>query len=253
MRTCTILMMVGLLVPVGAAVAADQSSMGGYRAIVTPDNRLKYTLESPEFKFTRITAPATGETEITIAGSVEAPVTIRFGGASGLVVERAGQVVAIGSRDDSGEAAATLLRGRAVAGFRRFVGAFERELLSDPTRLAGDTSPFAYSLLLSAAFVGELAGDPNAIDRTRDLIRRRIAAKLRAAAWQARDCVTEYERSLLANDERNTQCMDAADNLDSVFARGAERLLCASEFLAGALSAEAQFVACSGLAPLKIQ
>jgi hypothetical protein len=30
-------------------------------------------------------------------------------------------------------------------------------------------------------------------------------------------------------------------------------LLCASEFLAGALSAEAQFVACSGLAPLKIQ
>jgi hypothetical protein len=47
--------------------------------------------------------------------------------------------------------------------------------------------------------------------------------------------------------------MAAADDMDSIFARAAERLLCASEFLAGALSAEAQFVACSGLAPLKIQ
>lgn len=253
MRTCTIMMVFGLLVPVGAAVAAGQSPIDGYRAVVTPDNRLKYTLESPEFTFTRITAPDTGETEMTISGSLEAPVTVRFGRTTGLIVERSGQVVAIGSRDDSGDAAAALLKGRAVAGFRRMVGAFERELLSDPARLAGDGSPFAYSLLLSAAFVGELAGDPNAIDRTRDLIRRRIAAKLRAVAWQARDCVTEYERALLANDDRNTQCMEAADNLDSVFARGAERLLCASEFLAGALSAEAQFVACSGLAPLKIQ
>jgi len=65
--------------------------------------------------------------------------------------------------------------------------------------------------------------------------------------------VTEYEQALLANDTRNTQCLEAANNLDSMFARGAERLLCASEFLLGALSAEAQFVACSGLAPLKIQ
>src|SRR5262252_5284918 len=103
MRRCTILIMFGLLFPVGAAVAADQSSIAGYRARVTPDNRLKYTLESPDFTFTRITAPGTGETEITIAGSVEAPVTIRFGGASGLTVERSGQVVAITARDEGAE------------------------------------------------------------------------------------------------------------------------------------------------------
>ena len=252
MRTCTIMMVFGLLVPVGAAAAAGQSSIGGYRAVVTPDNRLKYTLESPEFTFTRVTAPDTGETEITISGSLDAPVTIRFGRTTGLIVERSGQVVAIGSRDDSGDAAAALLKGRAVAGFRRMVGAFERELLSDPARLAGEGSPFAYSLLLSAAFVGELAGDPNAIDRTRDLIRRRIAGKLQAASWRT-DCVTEYELALLANDTRYTQCQASADAMDYWYERSAQRALCAAEFLAGALSAETQFVACSGLAPLKIQ
>jgi len=253
MRTCTLMMVFGLLLPVSAAVAAEQSSIGGYRATVTPDNRLKYTLQAPDFTFTRITAPDTRQTEITITGSSDATVIIRFGGLSGLTVERGGQVVAIGSRDDSGEAAAALLNGRAVSAFRRLLGAYERELMNDTRRIADDTAPFVYSLLLSAAFVGELAGDPNAIDRTRDLIRRRIAAKLREAVWQQRDCVTEYERALLANDDRNTQCMAAADDMDSIFARAAERLLCASEFLAGALSAEAQFVACSGLAPLKIQ
>jgi len=131
------MMVFGLLAPVGAAVAADQSSMGGYRAVVTPDNRLKYTLESSEFNFTRITTPGTGETEITISGSIEAPVTIRFGRITGLTVERAGQVVAIGSRDDGAEAAGALLKGRAVAGFRRMVGAFEREVLNDPCAWRG--------------------------------------------------------------------------------------------------------------------
>jgi len=72
-------------------------------------------------------------------------------------------------------------------------------------------------------------------------------AKMRAVAWQQRDCVTEYERALLVNDDRNTQCMQSADNLDSVFARAAERLLCGAEFLAGAISAETQFVSCCAL------
>jgi hypothetical protein len=253
MRTCTIMMVFGLVFQVSTAVAAGQSAMGGYRAAVTPDNRLRYTLESAEFTFTRISRADTRETEMTIAGSTEAAVIIRFGGSTGLTVERGGQVVVLGSRDDSGEAAAALLTGRAVRAFRRVVGGYERDLLNDTVGVPADISPFAYSLLLSAAFVGELAGDPNALDRTRDLIRRRITARLRSAAWQQRDCVTEYERALLANDTRNTECNEAADSLDSVFARAAERLLCASEFLAGAMSAEAQFVACSGLAPLKIQ
>jgi hypothetical protein len=108
-------------------------------------------------------------------------------------------------------------------------------------------------LLLTAAFVSELAGDPNAMPRTRDLIRRRIASKLRAAAWQQQDCVTDYERALLANDTRNTQCLESADSLDSFWDRAGARLLCSAEFLAGALSAETQFIGCSGLSPLKIQ
>ena len=122
MRTCTVMMVFGLVFPLGAAVAAGQSTIGGYRAAVTPDNRLKYTLQSGEFTFTRITRPDTGETEMTIGGSGDAAVIIRFGGSSGLTVERGGQVVAIGSRDDSGEAAAALLTGRAVSAFRRLVG-----------------------------------------------------------------------------------------------------------------------------------
>jgi hypothetical protein len=252
MRTCTIVMVLGLVLPVSTAVAADQSSIGGYRATVTPDNRLKYTLESPEFTFTRITAPDTRETEMTIAGPNETAVTIRFGGSRGLTVERGGQIVAIGLHDDNTEAAAALLNGRAVSAFRRVVGRYELELMNNPASLGATSAPFAYALLLSAAFVGQLAGDPNAVDRTRDLIRRRIAAKLRAAAWLA-DCVTEYERALLANDTRNTECQEAAESQDSWYERAAQRTLCAAEFLAGALSAETQFIACSGLSPLKIQ
>ena len=184
----------------------------------------------------------------------EAPVVIRFGGGDDISVERSGQLVSIrhGDGSDKLDAIAALLNGRAVSAFRRLVGSYERELMNDPATLNEKTSPFAYSLLLTAAFVGQLAGDPNAVERTRDLIRRRIAAKLRAASWRT-DCVTNYEQSLLANDSRNTQCMESADNLDSFFQRAAERLLCSAEFLAGALSAETQFVSCSGLSPLKIQ
>lgn len=252
MRTCTIMMVFGLMFPAGAAIAAGQSSIGGYRATVTPDNRLQYTLESPEFRFTRITSPDTKETVITIAGSPDAPVIIRFGGSNGVTVERGGQVVAVGSRTDGGEAVAALFTGRAVGAFRRLVGAYERELMNDTARVTPSTSPFAYSLLLTGAFVSELAGDPNAVSRTRDLIRRRIAAKLQAASWRA-DCVTDYELALLANDERYTECQASADGMEYWYERSAQRALCAAEFIAGALSAETQFVACSGLAPLKIQ
>jgi len=243
-----------LVLPVGTAVAAQQSGLGGYKATVTPDNRLKYTLEGADFTFTRITAANSTETEITIAGSNEAPVVIRFGGQSEISVERGGQVVTL-RRDDANEkleSIAALLNGRAVSAFRRVVGSYERELMNDTATLSAKTFPFAYSLLLTAAFVSQLAGDPNAVERTRDVIRRRISAKLRAAAWRT-DCVTEYEQDLMANDTRNTQCVESADNLDSFWDRAGARLLCAAEFLAGALSAETQFVSCSGLSPLKIQ
>jgi hypothetical protein len=248
------MIVLGLLVPVGGAVAGEQSSLGGYRATVTPDNRLKFTLDSPEFRFARITAPDTRETEITIAGSSEPSVTIRFGGDAGIAVERSGQVVSIRRGDgiENVEAVAGLLNGRAVTAFRRFVGRYELDLMDNPSALGTADAPFGYTLLLSAAFVAQLAGEPNAIDRTRELIRHRIAAKLRAVSWRT-DCVSEYEVALLANDTRYTECQQSADNMEYWYERAAQRSLCAAEFLAGALSAETQFIACSGLSPLKIQ
>jgi hypothetical protein len=255
MQRCTLMVVLALVFRAGAAVAVEQSGIGGYTAAVTADNRLKYTLAAADFTFTRISAANSTETEIAIAGPNEAPVVIRFGGPGGLSVERGGQMVMLrhGETDDKLEAIAALLNGRGVTAFRALVGSYERDLMNDAATLGAKTSPFAYSLLLTAAFVSELAGDPNAMARTRELIRRRIAAGLRAAAWRKVDCVTDYERALLANDTRNTQCMESADNLESFWDRAGARLLCSAEFLAGALSAETQFISCSGLSPLKIQ
>lgn len=247
MRRWILLGVSAVLFSAGLATAAEQSGLGGYKATITADNQLKYTLETPDFTFTRITATDTRETEITIAGSNEAPVSIRLGGPNGLSVERGGHLIAVRHGDDNTEAIVALMGGHAVSAFRRWAGTLERQLMNDTATLTDTMSPFAYSLLFTAAFVGELAGDPNALARTRDIVRRRIAAKVRAAAWQQRDCVTDYELALLANDSRQTQCLEAADSRDSLWERAAERLLCAAEFVAGAVSAETQFIQCSAL------
>lgn len=233
----------------GTAIAGQGlAGLSGYKASVTPDHRLSYSLATSEFTFTRVTVPETGATEITIAGgSAESALVIRLGGANGLTIERGNRMVIVRRDEDNAQALRMMTGGRAVTAFRARVGAYERELANDPASLNDAVSPFAYSALLTAAFIGELAGDPNSLARTRDLIRRRLAARIRGASWQQRDCVTEYERALIDNDNRNTQCMQSADNLDSFVARAAERLLCGAEFVAGAISAEAQFVNCSAL------
>jgi len=248
------LMLVGVLlialgfVPGTAMAGQGLAGLSGYKAAVTPDHRLSYSLATSEFTFTRVTAPETGATEITIAGGrAESALVIRFGGANGLTIERGGRMVIVRRDEDNAQALRAMTGGRAVTAFRARVGAYERQLANDPASLDDQVSPFAYSALLTAAFIGELAGDPNSLARTRDLIRRRLAAKIRGASWQQKDCVTEYERALIDNDNRNTQCMQSADNLDSFVARAAERLLCGAEFIAGAISAETQFIACSAL------
>ena len=229
---------------------ADQGPAGlsGYKATVTPDHRLSYSWTTGEFTFTRVTTPHTGESEITIGGSgPESALVIRLGGVNGLIVERGGEMVVVRSDDDNAETLRRLTGGRAVTAFRYRVGSYERQLANDSVSVSDAVSPFAYSVLFTASFIGELAGDPNSLARTRDLIRRRLAAKIRGASWQQRDCVTEYELALIANDNRQTQCLQSADNLESFLARAAERLLCGAEFLAGAISAESQFVSCSAL------
>ena len=64
------------------------------------------------------------------------------------------------------------------------ITAIRLELLNDPAALSARSAPFGYALVLSAAFVGQLAGDPNAVDRARDLIRRRVAEKIQTASWR---------------------------------------------------------------------
>jgi hypothetical protein len=51
-----------------ASADQDANGLGNYRATVTPDNRLLYTLSAPDFIFTRKTVRQTGESEIVIAG-----------------------------------------------------------------------------------------------------------------------------------------------------------------------------------------
>src|SRR5262245_40871709 len=91
----------GLGVLPGTAIAGQGlAGLSGYKATVTPDHRLSYSLATSEFTFTRITAPQTGETEIRIAGGgAESALIIRLGGPTGLTLERGGRMVIV-SRDE---------------------------------------------------------------------------------------------------------------------------------------------------------
>lgn len=209
------------------------------------DRRAQMSLATADFQVTRTMMP-TGEFEISIAGEGESTLVIRGGGTDGLVLTRGSSVVR-GTADP--EALRVLASGRAATAFREHVGSYERRLISmDPSPRADDAH--AYGFLVSAAFVSSLAGDPTAMSRARDLIMRRLQTRVRAAAFQFRDCVSEYERSLLQNDASRSNCLDAANGRDSWYQRAAERTFCEAEFMAATLSAEGQFVGCSALIPL---
>ena len=107
--------------------------------------------------------------------------------------------------------------------------------------------PHADGFLLAGALVASLAGDPTAVGRARDLITRRIRGNVRAARFQFKDCVTDYEQYLLMIDEQRTDCLEAANSRDSWYARAADRLGCEVEFMARALAGEGQFVSCTAL------
>ena len=43
----TFMLLMALVYPAEAAVAAEQAGLGGYKATLTPDNHVKYTLDAP--------------------------------------------------------------------------------------------------------------------------------------------------------------------------------------------------------------
>ena len=233
------------------------AGLGEFKVALLWDNRVKVAMTTSDFEFERITSDS-GETEITVRGRGEDTLTIQFGGADGLSVAKGDRGIRVSRGADSSEAIRRLVGGRAITAFRQRVGQYERQLASETALRKRDAlDPYAYTFVLTTAFIGELAGDPNAIGRSRELIRRRILAgrgRPQQASFtmrQGEECWMTYEQGLLANDTRNTQCMDSAKSV-AWYLRGAERLLCAAEFLSGALGAESSYIGCMGLAGLKL-
>lgn len=230
---------------VAAARTGRIPGLGDVSASIGWDNRVQLTLKTADFEVTRAVTP-NREIEITLSGRGElVPLTIRIGGREGLRVARGANAV-WGASPMSAFRAMT--EGRVVAAFREHMGEYERRLLANPAARPDD--PHAYGFLLVGAFVSSLAGDPTAVSRGRDLIARRIKAKLRPVRADFRNCVAEYERFLLQLDEDRTSCLEAAESQDSWYERAAQRLLCEAEFIAGALSGEGQFMSCSALLPI---
>jgi hypothetical protein len=220
--------------------------LGSVAASIDWDNRKQLTLAGEGFRATRTYTPLTREVELTIAGSGETPLVVRFGGVEGFSVTRGTQVVR-GTQDPA--AIAALINGGAVSAFRERIGNYERRLMawSAPSRV---DDPHADGFLLAGALLSSLAGDPTAVGRARDLIMRRIRGKVRAVRFQFTDCVTEYELYLLEIDQQRTDCLEAANSRDSWYARASDRLFCEVEFMARALSGEGQFVECTALASI---
>jgi hypothetical protein len=216
--------------------------LGAVAASVGWDNRSSLVLSDRDFTVSRSFTPLTREVELVIGGTGEEPLVIRFGGAEGLSVARAG-VVHNGAADP--DAMRALLGGRAIAAFRERVGNYERRLMAGASPRVDD--PHGYGFLLAGAFVASLAGDPAAFGRARDVMQRRIRGRILAARFDFSDCVTDYELYLLKIDKQRTLCLEAANSRDSWYARAADRLGCEAEFMAQALAGEGQFISCTAL------
>lgn len=228
---------------VAVARTGEIPSLGAVTATLGWDQRLQVSLRDQEFVMTRTFTPATREVELTIEGHEEAPLVLRFGGTDGFSASRGSRVVQGTSNPESIRG---LLGGRAVAAARRHLGTYERRLISRPPAVRTD-DPHAYGFFLAGALLASLDGDSTAFGRARDLIKARLAQRMRAVRFQFKYCVTDYELYLLQIDTSRSQCLDAANGRDSWYARAADRLGCELEFMAGALAGEGQFAACSAL------
>ena len=168
--------------------------------------------------------------------------TITLGGPNGFSVQRG--LRRVEGLSDEG-AIRSLLTGRAVAAAREKLGAFERRLADGAAPRLDD--PHAYGFLLVGALLSSLHGDPAALGRARDLMVKRARGKVQAARFDFKNCVADYEKYLLKLDNDRTNCLEAANGHDGYWTRVSQRLLCETEFMAGALAGEGQFVACTSL------
>jgi hypothetical protein len=216
--------------------------LGTVHGSVGWDNRTSLSLVGAQFVVQRTLDPLTRRIEISISGTSESALVIRLGGGEPLEVTRGTQTVDLSDPRSVREA----LDGVAVASFRELVGNYERMVMQRRVAPRAD-DPHADGFLLVGAFLSSLAGDPAAMGRARDLILQRIYGKLRAARFDFKDCVTDYELYLLKIDTQRTQCLDAANSRDSWYARAADRLGCETEFMAQALAGEGQFASCTML------
>ena len=217
--------------------------LGQVKASADWDGSHEMTLTGMGFEVTRRFSPVTRQAEIVISGADDVPLEIRFGSADGLSLTRGATVLRGTSNPDALRA---LVGGPAVAAFRELIGNYERGLMAG-VRAGRADDAHADGFLLAGAFVSSLAGDPTAVGRARDLISGRIRGPFRAARFQFKDCVGDYEKYLLMIDQKRTDCLAAAEGRDSWYARAADRLGCEAEFMAGALAGEGQFVGCTAL------
>lgn len=224
-----------------AARAGTIPGLGRISGRVEWDNRQVLVLHAGEFSVARQYTPLTREVSFVVSGSGEEPLEVRFGGADGLSITR-GDVVIQGYDPERMRA---VLGGRAIAAFRERVGNFERRLLAGQPSRVDDAH--AYGFLFAGAFVASLAGDGTAVGRARDVVMRRIQGKVRAARFDFKDCVTDYELYLLDLDTTRTRCLEAAEGRYTWYARAADRLGCEVEFMAGAMAGEGQFIGCTAL------
>ena len=226
-----------------ASRAGRIPGLGQVKASADWDGGHELTLTGKDFQVTRRFSPVTRQSEIVISGEDGVPLAIRFGGVEGFSLTKGAKVLR-GTSDPDGIRA--LVSGPAVAAFRELIGNYERGLMAG-VRMARADDVHADGFLLAGAFVSSLAGDPTAVGRARDLITGRIRGPLRAARFQFKDCVSDYEKYLLMIDQKRTDCLAAANSRDSWYARAADRLGCEAEFIAGALAGEGQFVGCTAL------
>src|SRR5688500_18909376 len=205
-----------------AAKTGTIPGLGHVAASLDWDRRHEITLTRGDIQVTRTYTPLTRQVEIIIAGADEQPVEIRLGGVDGFSITRGAQVLR-GTSDP--DALRALIGGRAGSAFRELIGTYERRLMAGG-RSARLDDAHADGFLLAGAFVGALAGDPNAVGRARDLITGRIRARFRSVRFEFKDCVRDYEQYLLMIDSQRTSCLEAANSRDSWYVRAADRLGC---------------------------
>lgn len=224
------------------AKAGRIPGLGAVKARIGWDNRKTLTLIDAAFTVSRTFDPVTRTIEISVSGDEEEALLVRYGSADGLQVFSGTRRVDLSKASEIAEA----VRGHAVQAFRERIGSYERRLMAGGAMIRSDR-PHADGFLLVGAFIGSLAGDPTAMSRARDLIMARVRGRVRAARFDFKDCVTDYELYLLDVDTQRTQCLDAANSRDSWYVRAADRLGCEAEFMAQAIAGEGQFISCTAL------